>query len=323
VEKERDFIGIEMGHSADALARRFVQRWDLHARQVEDGRYICIQKPLTQEHLFAHLRGEITLGTYVLSKKNLARFIVFDADDESGFKRLAHLAVSIGKEQVPSYLEASRRGGHLWMFFSKAIRSREARSFGKKLLLKHRVENVELFPKQDQLVNGPGSLIRMPFGIHKLSGQRYGFFYPDGSPIASALGEQIHMLSAPQVVTDEAFESVMAYQTPISPSTPYRRPGESREPLSERIKESISVLDFISKYVELTPTGNGAIGHCPFHEDQHPSFGVNIEENYWHCFAGCGGGSVIDFWSKMREKQGLDPGFLATIMELSNLLMQI
>ena len=29
--------------------------------------------------------------------------------------------------------------------------------------------------------------------------------------------------------------------------------------------------------------------------DLHPSFGVNTEGNYWHCFAGCGGGSVIDF----------------------------
>jgi hypothetical protein len=29
----------------------------------------------------------------------------------------------------------------------------------------------------------------------------------------------------------------------------------------------------------------GAIGLCPFHDDQHPSFGMNDQENCWHCFA--------------------------------------
>lgn len=320
VTKERENIDNELFRSADALARRFVQRWDLHARQVKDGRYICIQKPLTREHLFAHLHGEITLGTYVLSKKNLARFIIIDADDEDGFKRLAHLGLKIAKDQIPSYLEDSRRGGHLWIFFSKALRSREARSFGKKLLQKHEVNNVELFPKQDKLVNGPGSLIRMPFGIHKLSGERYGFFNPDGSSIASTMGEQIHRVSAPETVSEEVFESSKAYQSSKRPTTPYKRPGESTGLLSDRIKASVTVLEFVSQYVELEKRGYTAIGHCPFHEDEHPSFAVNIEENYWYCFTGCGGGSIIDFWSQMRKKQGLDPGFIATIADLTKFL---
>ena len=42
-------------------------------------------------------------------------------------------------------------------------------------------------------------------------------------------------------------------------------------------------------------------GHCPFHQDDKPSFSVNVKENYWHCFAGCGGGSVIDFWMKLNN----------------------
>jgi hypothetical protein len=59
-------------------------------------------------------------------------------------------------------------------------------------------------------------------------------------------------------------------------------------------------LEFVSQYVDLKPTARGAIGLCPFHDDHHPSFGVNDEGNYWHCFAGCGGGSVIDFWMKWQ-----------------------
>lgn len=321
MKNEREFIGGEEFRSEDELARRFVQRWDLHALQLVDGRYLCIHQPLKQEHLFAHLRGEITLGAYILSKNNLARFIVFDADDPQGFDRLARLAVSMAKEQVPSYLEGSRRGGHLWFFFSKAVRNREARAFGNSMLRKHRVENVELFPKQDNLVSGPGSLIRMPFGIHKVNGERYGFFNPDGSPIAPTVGEQIHMLSAPQTVPEAVFESSKAHDSSKRSSASHNRSGEATDGLSERIKASIPVLEFISRYVDLKSVENGAVGHCPFHEDDHPSFRVNARENYWHCFADCGGGSIIDFWMKWRQKQGLEASFVATITELADMLL--
>jgi hypothetical protein len=54
----------------------------------------------------------------------------------------------------------------------------------------------------------------------------------------------------------------------------------------------VTVPEFVSQYVDLKPTGSGAIGLCPFHDDHHASFGVNTEENYWHCFAGCSGGLV-------------------------------
>jgi DNA primase len=73
----------------------------------------------------------------------------------------------------------------------------------------------------------------------------------------------------------------------------------------------------VSRYIELDERGRG---YCSFHEDQHQSFGVHRERNFWHCYAGCGGGSIIDFWQKWREKQGQDPSFKATLAELAKLL---
>jgi len=53
----------------------------------------------------------------------------------------------------------------------------------------------------------------------------------------------------------------------------------------------VTVLEFVGRYVDLKPTKNGALGRCPFHHDDHnASFDVNAGSNYWHCFAGCGGG---------------------------------
>jgi DNA primase len=86
--------------------------------------------------------------------------------------------------------------------------------------------------------------------------------------------------------------------------------------VSERIKASVTVLEFVSQYVDLKPTASGAIGLCPFHDDHHPSFGVNAEGDYWNCWAGCGGGSVIDFWMRWRKCD-----FTTAVKELAEMLL--
>lgn len=160
---------LELEPMAASLASTFFQRTDLYTRQLDDGSYICIRKPLEISHLVAHLEGEISLGTYVLDPSSLprffrgqARFIMFDADEGFQFEQLIHLARDLAKEGVPSYLEESRRGGHLWLFFSTPISGKDARRFGVKLSERGHLSGVEIFPKQDKLSTGPGSLVRLP-----------------------------------------------------------------------------------------------------------------------------------------------------------------
>jgi hypothetical protein len=205
VERERLLVSdADLSRPALVLAQRFVQRWDLHAHQLDNGRYVCVHEPLNVSHLFAHLRGEITLGAYLLDQDNRARFLVLDADDAQSWQQLGHLARALASEEVPTYLEHSRRGGHLWLFLAQAVDGREVRAFGQGLLATHEVEGVELYPKQDQLADGPGSLIRMPFGVHRLTGRRYGFYTADGSPLALTLREQICALGTPETVPEAA-----------------------------------------------------------------------------------------------------------------------
>jgi DNA primase len=68
--------------------------------------------------------------------------------------------------------------------------------------------------------------------------------------------------------------------------------------------------------VGLNPTASGTVGLCPFHDDHNPSLGVNDEGNYWHCFAGCGGGSVIDFWMGWKKCD-----FTTAVKELTEMLL--
>jgi hypothetical protein len=187
------------------------------------------------------------------------------------------------------------------LFLAQVVDGREVRAFGHGLLAAHQVEGVELYPKQDRLADGPGSLIRMPFGVHRLTGRRYGFYTVDGSPLAPTICEQIYALKTPETVPEAAFEAYRSFVPPRVAAAVTGPPEELAGTLSERIKASVTVLEFVSQYVDLKPTASGAVGLCPFHDDHHPSFGVNTEGNYWHCFAGCGGGSVIDFWMKWRK----------------------
>jgi len=62
--------------------------------------------------------------------------------------------------------------------------------------------------------------------------------------------------------------------------------------LITEIKEQTSITDIVKEHVDLNRNN---MGLCPFHEDTNPSFSVNAEDSYFHCF-GCGeGGDVIRF----------------------------
>ena len=288
----------------------------MFARQLENGRYVCVHKPLSQELLVRHLSGNVTLGAYLLDTQSRARFAVLDADDEQGMDRLLRTARLLSVEKTPSYLEQSRRGGHLWLFFDEPLPAKLVKKFGEGVLAVHGDDQSELYPKQDHLEEGPGSLIRLPFGIHRLTKKRYGFLNLEGEPLAKTMQEQLQKLVHPRTIPIETIKTYAAFEKKKTPRPHTEMPEGRGESLSAQIKARVSVLDFVGKYVELKPTDGGATGLCPFHNDGQPSLGINRDKNYWHCFAGCGGGSVIDFWMKYHNCD-----FTAAVKELANMLL--
>ncbi|MFR2466939.1 MAG: DNA primase, partial [Clostridia bacterium] len=67
------------------------------------------------------------------------------------------------------------------------------------------------------------------------------------------------------------------------------------EELIQEIRERNDIVGVISEYVTLTRKGHNYFGVCPFHNEKTPSFSVNAQEQYYHCF-GCGaGGNVYTF----------------------------
>lgn len=304
----------------EAFATTFIPRSDMYPVQRQDGRYVSVRKPLTASLVESHLLERITLGAYALNPESQARWLCYDADSGVSWTYLQAMALALVGEDVPAYLEQSRRGGHLWLFLptTPPVSGADARQFGRQLLQIHHVENVELFPKQDRLTTGPGSLVRLPLGRHRKDGRRYYFIHPDGTPLSPTIREQVALLAFPERIPKNFFYTLLAT---AEKERGFRRthPTErgSGETLAERLKDRITAYDFIGQFVELDERGTG---YCPFHDDQHKSFSVNRDQNYWNCFAGCGGGSIIDFWMKWREQQGKPPDFTATLKDLSDML---
>jgi hypothetical protein len=108
------------------------------------------------------------------------------------------------QENTPA-TEESRRGGHLWFFFDQLVPGKMLRIFGAGLMERFSVK-VEMYPKQDRIGKGVGSLIRLPFGVHRLSGKRYGFITPDGQPLAPTLREQLRILEHVETVPLQAIQ---------------------------------------------------------------------------------------------------------------------
>ena len=67
----------------------------------------------------------------------------------------------------------------------------------------------------------------------------------------------------------------------------------------DEIRLRVLLSDSIARRVPLTRKGREFAGLCPFHKEKTPSFTVNDEKGFFHCF-GCGAhGDVIGFEMRM------------------------
>ena len=83
---------------------------------------------------------------------------------------------------------------------------------------------------------------------------------------------------------------------------------------TDELRQRLSLVDVISRRVPLKKRGANYWGCCPFHNEKTPSFSVNEEKGFYHCF-GCGEhGDIISFTMK---SENLD--FKAAIKELADM----
>ncbi|MGE0703977.1 MAG: CHC2 zinc finger domain-containing protein, partial [Vicinamibacterales bacterium] len=64
-----------------------------------------------------------------------------------------------------------------------------------------------------------------------------------------------------------------------------------------------NILQVVQDYVPLKKAGTTYKGLCPFHSEKTPSFHVNPEKGFFHCF-GCGVGGDVFKFLELHEKAG-------------------
>ena len=64
-----------------------------------------------------------------------------------------------------------------------------------------------------------------------------------------------------------------------------------------------NIVQVVQEYVPLKRAGTTFKGLCPFHSEKTPSFHVNPEKGYFHCF-GCGAGGDVFKFLELHESVG-------------------
>ncbi len=311
----------------EVYASLFVHSCSQYAVQQRDGSYWRVVEPLTLPLVSAHLEGRWTLGTYLLDEQCQCSFAVFDADHADGLWQLGGLAVELAHVGVPTLLEASRRGGHLWVHLSRPTPAHLVRAW---LLPYALALGVELYPKQDVLgPDGACSLIRLPLGIHRQSRGWYPFVVMASDGIVTLAGETVveccawvcqavQRVAAPDVVRERSLiasheSRAVSFEALTASHSLMASPGRGSIRAWCQAQDIVGV---IGRYVVLAGRG---VGSCPFKEhhyrgDVRPSFQVfGGHDPHWYCYTWGRAGDLFDFlclyyqitpqeaWERLRQ----------------------
>ncbi|MEA1949649.1 MAG: CRISPR-associated primase-polymerase type A1 [Thermodesulfobacteriota bacterium] len=212
VEKEKDIESAtgpfeRLRHSQrqiDHFLKLFSGREDCFARQWvnrQEGKqgYVPVRSPMTSKDVEDHLNNRRTYGIYLLKADSNVSVGVMDADLISGFRGgvlkrdeksqiqrernylISQIKEHAGKANLKPIVEFSgNKGYHFWFIFESPVPAGIARS----VLMQIRdliapdlsAFTLEVFPKQDRLSGkGFGNLVKLPLGIHRLSGKKSYF----------------------------------------------------------------------------------------------------------------------------------------------------
>jgi hypothetical protein len=303
---------------------RFVNRADIYCIQGAGGRYQRLHAPLTWDILAGHLSGAHTLALDAVGTDGLTRWGVCDSDAADGLVVLASVQLVLAGWGLVTWLEASRRGGHLWLPCSTPQPAGAVRR-----LLHAALDDLgvtmEVYPNRDRPSQGAGVAqpVRLPLGVHQVTGQRYPFVDGTGHPLHPPDGGLPWLLAQARNVTHQMQTTLHQLGEPLSMPAPVtavsslavgrhipKRGGATwgcihwvnQQPLPDLIAHTRSD-------VALIRVGAAYLGWCPFHDDAAPqadgtpgtpSLHVWCDPTYgwhWRCYSpNCG-----SHWGKAKD----------------------
>src|SRR5204863_5380631 len=174
-------------------------------------------RPLTDEVVRGHLVGDHTIGIYPLLQDETCWFLAVDFDKKTWQKDVLAFLTVCCELNVPAALERSRsgNGGHVWIFFDRAIPATTARKLGCAILTRAMESRHQLgldsydrfFPNQDTMPKGGlGNLIALP--LQKLPRADGNSVFVDAE--FRPYGDQWQFLSTIRRLPADAAEEIVA-----------------------------------------------------------------------------------------------------------------
>ena len=294
---------VEVPQSLQTFADLFVQRWNTFALQREGSRqyYRAMYPdgtpvPLTWSTIVKHLRGDLTIGLYTLNQGGKTSLSVIDGDGDIG--DLLDLQDVLRLRCIPSYLEMSRRGGHVWVWWDRPVMPSMAQR-----ILSIDESKFELYPSGNNIPNenGLGLLIRAPLGLHRAAGRRYPFVDGGLNPVSKGVAcgqlEWLQENIEPVRVSDHTYMLIPTPEEERARRYPYSL--SETGPISRWVAQH-PIREVVGKYTDVSRSG---MAHCPWghrhrNGDKHKSFIVyNRTQKFW-CFTERVGGNSFDFLCK-------------------------
>jgi DNA primase len=82
--------------------------------------------------------------------------------------------------------------------------------------------------------------------------------------------------------------------------------AKSSDDWVERVRAASDIVEVIGERVALKRVGRNWTGLCPFHKERTPSFSVNPERQFYHCFSCKAGGDVFKFFQELEQMEFLE-----------------
>ena len=89
--------------------------------------------------------------------------------------------------------------------------------------------------------------------------------------------------------------------------------GIIAEEVIAEVRQRTDIVQLIGRHVSLRRSGVNYLGLCPFHDEKTPSFNVNPQRQFYHCFGCHESGDVFSFLMKVEGR-----GFADVVEELAS-----
>ncbi len=199
--------------TAQKILQVFAGREDLFSKETLGAggkRQMELQAmPLSEQQIMNHLKGDITIGTYIQRPNSTVKYMVIDVDiskkimlqiqrDSTIFQAYLEKVWNYAKELkkilktlgICSYIEYSGcRGYHVWTFFTEWIPVRYVNMLtdiieSKMKPIEQEEICVEFFPNKTRVkADKFGQVLKLPYGCHIRTGEQSYFLEDNGKPI--------------------------------------------------------------------------------------------------------------------------------------------